>query len=178
MFLFFSLLASSIDGFICGLALGSAGFKITLSDGAVCFVTIFCCCFSAAAFGGIMTAGAVAAYLDIAGALIMTALAIGAVRNRFDNSRHKARTVGAVGLSLAADASIVCVYLGISGFNCAAVAFISAAMHCILISTGCLLAGKIHPKKNGAGLKYLAGAIFSVMAAYKLLRAVEDFLAR
>ncbi len=171
MFVFFSLLASSADGFICGFALGAAGIKMYLKDIALCFVTVFLCCAAAAGAGRIFFGAPVYGRLNGAGAILMFLLAIGALTS--DSGKADDRhTTATLALSVAADACIVCVYLGLSGHNFLLTAFISAVMHSLLIYAGSRGASFI-PSEKGRKIKYLSRAIFFLMAFAKLSEAVR-----
>lgn len=171
MFVFFSLLASSADGFICGFALGAAGIKMYLKDIALCFFTVFLCCAAAAGAGRIFSGAPVYGRLNGAGAVLMFLLAIGALTS--DSGKSDGRhTTATLALSVAADACIVCVYLGLSGHNFLLTAFISAVMHSLLIYAGSRGASFI-PSEKGRKIKYLSRAIFFLMACAKLSEAVR-----
>ena len=80
MFVLFSLLATSVDGFVSGFMAGAMGIAIKAKDGLYAFLIIFSYCAMAAQAGGFLAQTGAGEYLDIIGIAVMLYLARSALK--------------------------------------------------------------------------------------------------
>ena len=168
MFLFLSLLAASVDGFICGFLIGGAGIKFRRKEALQSRIIIFACCFFAALSGNFMSHIA-AVYINFIGAVLMMYLAFAAVKSAKGKSRLGRTGVWAIAVSVAADASVVCMYLGACGYNILYISLISAFLHRILMSAGAVLSGAVITSRREKAAKYISARLFFALALYKII---------
>lgn len=169
MFVIMSLLASSIDGFVWGFLLKSIGVEFDKKDYLKILFTIFVCCLAACETGKIFSHTKLTVYINLIGAVVMIYLAVSALVKK-ENSNFGG--VYAVAVSVAADAGIVCLYLGMSGYNIVAVALTSRVMHTFLMKMGDILSHRLIGEKFSRVSRYISRGIFLFMAIIKLKSAV------
>ena len=167
MFLFCSLLAASIDGFVCGFLAGATGVKFSVKEFIKSFIIIFICCIIAALIGIYITYTAIGKYIDMSGVIIMLILAASSLRDTQTDDIILQSSITALALSVAADASVVCMYLAMDGHSILYVSFISALMHSGLMTTAAYISRSIISEKMLVYTKYISRAIFFIMAVYK-----------
>lgn len=167
MFLFFSLLAASIDGFICGFITGASGVKFTYKDFFNSLAVIFLCCVTAAFAGRQIALTTVSKYIDLLGVVVMLVLAMSAFRSAWINENMPQSGVLTLAFSVAMDASAVCLYLAMDGYNVLLVSAMSAVMHSVLMAVAAHISNRIIKDRWEVYTRYLAGIIFLAMAVYK-----------
>lgn len=164
--MFLSLLAASADGFICGFIIGGMGVKFRFSDFLKSFAIIFICCIAAATAGNMLAQTQLQKYIDILGIAVMLCLARSAFRG---NIEFKASQTELMALSVATDASAVCLYLAMCGYNIVFISFISAVLHSVLMAAAAVISGKIIKAEWLFCTRYIAGVIFLSMAFVKAI---------
>lgn len=169
MYIFFSLLGSSIDGFICGCLLKGLGLSFRKKEFASYFCIISVCCFLSGLAGKIFSYTYLARYIDLLGLILMLFLAYTAFVNaKKDIGKLNKMGDSAMAFSVAADASVVCMYLGLSGANIYLISLISGLMHCVLIYAGSRLSDYLVKPSARKKVSLTSGIMFLVMAMYKL----------
>ncbi|MBR6610453.1 MAG: hypothetical protein IKK99_09600 [Oscillospiraceae bacterium] len=168
MFMFLSLLAASADGFISGFVMGTLGTKLKLKDNFLSFSIIFTCCMAASTAGKLLAQTSLAKYINMLGVAIMLLLAYTAFTEKTAKIPSSGRTA-AISLSVAADASIVCLYLAMCGYNIFTLSAISAFLHCLLMAIGAKISNKITERHNFFYARYIRSAFFAIMALWKLV---------
>lgn len=171
MYVVLGLVGSSIDGFISGFLIKNLGVKLGKRQWINIFGVISMCCFLAALAGRILSYTHIEKYIDLLGVMLMLCLAFSAFQGIYNDSTIKNKiSVNLLAFSLAADASIVCMYLGLSGANIFAIAIASGALHCGFLQFGIKLSG-IVTKTATAQLKakMLAAGVFLFIALLKLI---------
>ena len=166
MFVLFSILAASIDGFVSGILIAGMGVKPGFRQFLYSFAIIFTCCLMAACGGNILQMTGFVKYINISGAVIMTFLAINAFVAENENSNSY--NIHAVSLSVAADAAIVCIYLAAEGHSVMLISTLSAFLHSMLMAFGVVLSSRVISKSAQKYTGYISAAIFAAMAIYKL----------
>jgi len=166
LFLFFSLFAASIDGFVSGLLIAGMGINFGFKDFLKAFGIIFVCCLAAACSGNILPAELYGKYINIIGEGLMLYLARNALTG--NEARHNSSSIYAVSLSVAADAAIVCIYLAACGYDIFTISLVSAVMHAVLMEAGEKISHRIIKHKWELYTRYISAAIFTAMAVYKL----------
>ena len=165
MFMFFSLLAASVDGFICGFILSGLGIKISFKDSLVSLGIIFICCITAAITGNYMAHTDLQQYLNIAGIFILLLLAMASFRAEDISGCTNIYTAS---LSVAMDAAIACLYLSIQGYSILTVSVLSALMHSSLMIMANIISHKIIKAEYFKYMRFSAGVFFVVSAILKL----------
>ena len=171
MFLFFSLLAASIDGFVSGLLIAGMGINFTVRDFLKSLTVIFICCISAAFLGKFLAGEVYSRYISTAGAMLMIYLAWNALKDTEISCSYG--SIYAISLSVAADAAIVCIYLAACGYNILSISVAAAVMHACLMTIGEKISGRIIKHRRKKYTKYISAAIFATMAVYKLWENVQ-----
>ncbi len=166
LFLFFSLLAASIDGFISGLLIAGMGINFGFKDFLKALTVIFVCCIAAACTGNILTGDVYNRYISITGGALMLYLARNALAEKGNDCDHS--NIYAVSLSVAADAAVVCIYLAACGYNVLLISFSAAVMHAGLMAAGEKISHRIIRQRREKYTRYISAAIFTAMAVYKL----------
>ncbi len=167
MFLVISLLASSIDGFICGFLVKSTGIKFSKNDYFKIFLIIFSCCLTASISGKILYRNTLSSYINYFGGFVMLYLAYSTYKSEDNNSLKNPATIS---ISLATDASIVCMYLGMSGYNFIAVSLLSAIIHTTLMLAGAVVSKITTGERFSTKARYIARIMFLSMAVYKFIK--------
>ena len=167
--MFFSLLAASIDGFICGFALSTIGVKFKVRDTFISFGTIFICCLMASLRGKYLAQTQIDNLIYLIGGCIMLCLAFITLTQN-DHSFTSGASIATASLSVAADASMACLCLALYGYNIVLLAGLSAFLHCLLIIIGSMSAQKIIKPALVLYCKYMAGLFFLVMAITKFYK--------
>lgn len=157
-----------MDGFICGFLIGGAGIKFGRKEAAQTGGIIFTCCFFAAMSGNFLSHIA-AVYINLIGAALMMYLSFMAVKSARGQAEMSSGGVWAIAVSVAADASVVCMYLGACGYNILYISALSAALHCILMSMGAALSSRVLPARREKTAKYISALLFFVIAIYKIV---------
>ena len=166
MFLLISILAASIDGFISGFVISGMGVNFGLKDFFKAFTVIFFCCLIASFTGHSLAVIRTDKYINILGAIIMILLSAGAVS---PSDKHKDfLNIYTVSFSVAADASVLCIYLAMEGYGFISVSALSAAMHSILMFSGVKISEKIIVGKWQKAARYFSATVFFLMALYKI----------
>ena len=165
--MFYSLLAASIDGFICGFVLSGLGVKIKFKEFLISFAVIFICCISASFRGKYLAYTQLNSYINLFGGCVMLYLAI----SFFVSNNNKAvyNNIICTSFSVAADASVTCLYLAMYGYSIFSVATVSAFLHSILMLVANLLAYKIVKPCWLKYINYLACGIFIYMSVVKFI---------
>lgn len=166
MFMFFSLLTASIDGFICGFALSGLGVKFRFKDSVISFTTIAICCLTAALRGKYLSLTQFQKYINLFGCIVLLYLALSALVT--DNKANVQKNIIKASFSVAADASVACLYLAMLDYNIFAIAFISAFLHSVLMVAANIFAYKIIKTRYLIYVRYLAAVLFILMAFSKL----------
>ncbi|MBQ8604809.1 MAG: hypothetical protein IJ410_08230 [Oscillospiraceae bacterium] len=166
MFLIFSILAASIDGFISGILIGGIGVKFGYREFFKSLAVIFGCCLAAACTGNILQMTAFGKYINITGAAVMIFLAWSALTEEKSGGDHS--SIYAVSVSVATDAAIVCIYLSAAGYSIMQVSVLSALLHSVLMAAGAFLSGKVIKDRRQLYTRYISAVIFLAMAVYKL----------
>lgn len=164
----FSLLAASIDGFLCGFAAGTLDVEMKFKDAFLSFIIIFICCMCACVTGNVFIQPNLEKYLDITGVAVMFFLAYTA----FNDSMAKIKPgskIATISRSVAVDASIACMYMVMCGYNMFTVSFISAVLHCCLLYLGIKISHKIIKENILKYARYMRSAFFMTMALWKLV---------
>ena len=165
MFMFFSLLAASVDGFICGFILSGLGIKISFKDSLVSLGIIFICCITAAIAGKYMAHTDLQQYLNITGVFMLLWLAMASFRAEDISAFTNVYTAS---LSVAVDAAIACLYLSLQGYNILTVSVLSALMHSSLMVIANIISHKIVKPEYFKYLRFSAGIFFILAAVIKL----------
>ena len=129
---------------------------------------IFACCFFAALSGNFLSHVA-AIYINFIGAALMMYLAFMAVKSAKDQTKMNSGGVWAISVSVAADASVVCMYLGACGYNILYISALSALLHGVLMTMGAELSGLIITSRREKAAKYISAALFFAIAVYKIV---------
>ena len=167
--MFFSLLAASIDGFISGFALGTTGIKFRIKDIFTACGIIFICCLTASLRGKYLAQTQLDNFLYLIGGCIMLWLAFITLLGNSQNTTA-ATGIASASLSVAADASLACLYLAIYGYNILLLAAISAFLHCLLMAFGSISAQKLIKPAFFIYCKYMAGIFFFILAITKFCK--------
>lgn len=165
MFLFFSLLAASIDGYISGFAIAGMGVKFNFKDFFKVFFIIFLCCICTSFAGGNFAVTNAERYINIIGVTIMLFLAVKSLKI---NPESPPLNVVTASFSVAADASIVCMYLAADGYNIFLISTVSAAMHSVLMYSGAKTSHILTKEVRQRRTAYISAAIFTAMALFKI----------
>ena len=163
--MFFSLLAASVDGFICGFVLSGLGVKIRFKEFLISFAVIFICCISASFRGKYLAYTRLDRYINLLGGCVMLYLAVSAILSAREIPVHS--NITQASLSVAADASVACLYLAMYGHSIFIIATVSAFLHSVLMWCANLLAYKIIKPSILKYISYLASGIFIYMAIIK-----------
>ncbi len=165
MFMFFSLLAASVDGFICGFILSGLGVKIRFKDFFVSFGVILLCCITASFTGNYIAHTQLQRYINIMGVFILLWLAMSAF---YAESMPRYTDIAPASLSVAVDASVACLYLSMQGYNIFAVSIVCTLMHCILMTIANIISHRFIKPKYFKYIRFLAGIFFIISAVLKL----------
>ena len=168
MFVFLSLLAASVDGFISGFLIGGMGIKLSFKDILSSFSIIFLCCITASAAGKYLSQTQLGQYLDIMGVLVMLFLAWTALSGKIQSISHNSK-IAAISLSVAADASVVCLYLAMCGYNIWFVSAVSAWLHSGLMAVSAAISHRIIRQDWLVYTKYISAIFFATMAICKIV---------
>ena len=163
MFMLFSLLAASVDGFLCGFAMNGIGIKLGKKEFFSSFMIIFVCCFISAIAGRYVARAQIDSVLNIIGGSIMLWLAVAGLLN--DSKVHS--SIVSASFAVAADASAACLYLAIYGYSPVAVAFVSAFLHSGLMLVANRTADKLIKPEWLTATRYMASGFFAIMAFMK-----------
>jgi hypothetical protein len=163
--MFFSLLAASVDGFICGFILSGLGIKINFKDSMISLGIIFMCCVTAAITGNYMAHTDLQQYLNIISIFMLLWLAMASFRAENVSEYTNIYTAS---LSVAMDASVACLYLSIQGYNIITVSILCALMHSNLMIIANIVAHKLIRPEYFKYLRFSAGIFFIVSAVMKL----------
>lgn len=165
--MFFSLLAASIDGFVCGFLLSGLGVKIKFKDFLISFSVIITCCVTASILGKYLAYTHLDRYINAIGGFIMIYLAISALYS--DNHKIISHSIIHTSLSVAADASLACLYLAMFGYSIITIAFFSAVLHCTLMTIANVSAYRIIKSQYLEYTRYLSSGLFFIMGIIRLL---------
>ena len=171
MFMFFSLLAASVDGFNSGFVIGTMGVKLKMKDILLSFAIIFVCCLGASVTGSQLAQTEIGRYINLMGVAVMLYLAYTALAGKTEEINPGSR-IAIVSLSVATDAAVVCLYLAMCGYNVLTVSVISAFLHCLLMAVGAVISNKITQSHPLIYARYIRAGFFVTMAVvkgYKLL---------
>ena len=160
-----SLLAASVDGFICGFLLSGLGVKIKFKEFLISFAVIFICCISASFRGKYLAYTQSDIYINLFGGCVMLYLALSALLSTKDIAINI--NITQASLTVATDASIACLYLAMYGCGIFTITITSAFLHSILMLIGNLLAYKIVKLCWLKYINYLACGIFIFMSIIK-----------
>ncbi|MBR5520564.1 MAG: manganese efflux pump [Oscillospiraceae bacterium] len=166
MFLFLSIFAASFDGFVCGVLAAGMGSKTSYKEIFKATGIIFTCCITASLAGSLLPINQSNLYLNLTGSLMMIYLAVSALLKIPEKYEHS--NIYIIALSVAADASMVCLYLAITGYNLIVISLLSAILHGIMLATGISFTSKISRYCCTKHAQYIAAVIFIAMAIYKL----------
>jgi len=169
MFVLFSLLATSVDGFVSGFMAGAMGIAIKAKDGLYAFLIIFSYCAMAAQAGGFLAQTGAGEYLDIVGIAVMLYLARSALKGNSGKTENTGK-ITAISISVAADAGVACRYLAMCGYDAWLVSLASAALHSMLMVTARKISRKIIRTDWLKYTQYMSAVFFAGMAVYKLLQ--------
>ena len=167
LFVFFSLLAASIDRFVSGFIVSSLAVKFKIKEFIVSFVIIFLCCLIASAAGNYLSYTDISKYINYMGVVVMLWLAFSAIQPENRNSINN--SIVTISFSVAADAAVVCLYLSICGSNPVLLSLVSAILHSSFLSFGINLGQYIISEKWLAYTKYTAAVFFAIMAVSKII---------
>ncbi len=170
MFLFLSVFAASIDGFVSGIVAGTAGIKMTVKTCIKVFGIIFLCCMAASLPGAGFDFSYAERYINLLGVFIMFYLCIKCLYTKESENRHT--SIYSLAFYTALDASVVCVYLSLEGYNFFAISALAAFLHSILMAAGIKLANLIIKKKREIYTKYISAVMFGFMGLYKLIESL------
>lgn len=166
MFLIFSILAVSIDGFISGFVIAGIGINFDFKDLIKSLGVIFICCIAASFMGQNLAVIYAKKYINILGVLVMLYLAWHTLFITDDSDGHL--NIYTIAMSVAADAGIVCIYLAMDGYNLFLISTLSALMHSVLMAAGAKISNIIIKEHRESYTRYTSAAIFLCMALYKL----------
>ncbi len=167
MFMFFSLLAASVDGFVSGFMTGSMGIEFNLKAMMHSFIIIFLCCMAASVAGSCLARTQLGQYINILGVAVMLFLGWTAL-SEDSHTINRQSKITAVSLAVAADASVACLYLAMCGYNVWVVSAISAGLHCGLMALASAISHRIIKQEWLKYMKYISAAFFMIMAFHKL----------
>ena len=167
LFVFFSLLAASIDRFVSGFIVSSLAVKFKIKEFIVSFVIIFLCCLVASAAGNYLSYTDISKYINYMGVAVMLWLAFAAIQPENRNSINN--SIVTISFSVAADAAVVCLYLSMCGNNPVLLSLVSAILHSSFLSFGINLGQYIISEKWLAYAKYTAAVFFAIMAVSKII---------
>ena len=165
MFMLLSLLSASVDGFICGFALSGLGIKIRFKEFFISFTIIFLSCIAASIQGKYLAYTRLDRYINLFGGCVMLYLARSTLTSASEKTVHS--NIAYASLSVAADASVACLYLAMYGYSILTIAFISAFLHSILMYLANLLAYRIIKPGYLKYISYMACGLFIAMAVSK-----------
>ena len=165
--MFFSLLAASVDGFICGFVLSGLGVKIKFKEFLISLTVIFICCTTASLRGKYLAYTQLDRYINLFGGCVMLYLAASAALSTREITIPS--NIIQASLSVAADASIACLYLAMYGYSIFTIATISAFLHSVLMWGANLLAYRIIKPCWLRYINYLACGFFLTMAILKFV---------
>lgn len=143
------------------------GIKCTKSEMLKMFAVIFLCDSAASVAGKLLSAAGVEKYINYFGVFIMSLLAYSAFRSINRDSPMSAKNIYIFAFSVAADASVVCMYLGMCGYNVIFTAALSALMHCVLVYLGSKCSDVIFKGRLKKASKFISACIFVFIALYK-----------
>lgn len=169
MFMFLSLLAASVDGFVCGFTIGTMGVKFRFKDFIRTFCIIFMCCCVAAVAGNLLAYTKLQFCINILGVAVMLGLGMSCLCSDITDIHNEIKRIDLLALSVAADAGVVCLYLAMCGYNIVIIAFISAFLHSRLMAVAAFISNKVIKEKWIFYTRYVSGLIFLCMAFVKLI---------
>lgn len=169
MFMFISLLAASVDGFICGLMIGGVGVKFRFTDFVKSFGIIFLCCCAAAVTGNLLAYTQLQLYINIVGVAVMLLLGISCLSANTEVANKEVQRTDIMAFSVAMDASVVCLYLAMCGYNIIFIAFVSASLHSVLMYIAAFISNKVIKERWIFCTRYISGIGFLCMALIKLI---------
>lgn len=168
MFMFFSLLAASVDGFVSGFVTGSMGIKFNLKAVVHSFIIIFLCCMAASVAGSYLARTQLGQYINVLGVAVMLFLGWTALSEDSQTINRQSK-IAAISLAVAADASVACLYLAMCGDDIWVVSAISAGLHCGLMALASAISHRIIKQQWLTYMKYISAAFFIIMAFQKLI---------
>ena len=163
--MFFSLLAASVDGFICGFILSGLGVKIRFKEFIISFGVILLCCITASFSGHYIAHTELQRYINIIGVFILLWLTMSAL---CPESMPSYAGITTASISVAVDASVVCLYLGMAGYNIFMISILCALMHCILMVCANIVSYKLINPDYLKYIRFPAGIFFIISAILKL----------
>ena len=163
--MFFSLLAASVDGFICGFILSGLGVKIRFKDFIISFGVILLCCITASFAGNYIAHTELQRYINIMGVFILLWLAMSAF---YAESVPNYTDIATASLSVAVDASVACLYLSMAGHNIFKVSVLCTLMHCILMYSANIISYRFIEPQYFKYIRFSAGVFFIISAILKL----------
>lgn len=170
MHIVLGLIGSSIDGFVCGYLIKNLGVAFGKKKWINMFSVIMVCCFVAALGGRLLSYTEIEKYVDVLGVILMLCLAFSSFQGIYTQRENKSNlSVNLLALSLSADASIVCMYLGLEGANIFAIAIMSATLHCIFLAIGSRLSSLVTKTTIQLRAKVMAASVFLIIALIKLI---------
>lgn len=168
MFLFISLLASSIDGFVIGFLLTFSGIKYNTKDYIKIYIIIFLSCFISSSFGKFISEE-LSAYIRLLGIFIMLFLGISSLLDKSTENKSL-HSPAAIALTVSADAGIVCIYLGMCRYNLLFISFLCAVLHTVFIYSGNYISSRITNQEHSQKAKIISGLLFIAIAISRLLQ--------
>lgn len=167
MFMIFSLLSASVDGFVSGFVIGTAGIRLKPKEIILSFSIIFICCLGASVSGNILAQTSLGQFINILGVAVMRFLAYTAYTGKIEQINANSR-ITTISLSVAADAAVACLYLAMCGYNILAVSAISAFLHCTLMVAGSKISNRIAENHPVVYARNTRAVFFMLMAITKL----------
>ena len=156
-----------MDGFICGFVLSGLGVKIKFKEFLISLTVIFICCTTASLRGKYLAYTQIDRYINIFGGCVLLYLAVVSLWS--ENQIKTSKSIAHISLSVAADASVACLYLAMYGYSILTIAILSAFLHCVLMYMANVLAYTIVKPFHLKYTRYLSCGIFAFMAVAKFI---------